>query len=148
MITSLEVYMKRIGLVLCSFLGILGTGTAIPSQVNGQAELSTEKLVNALRVINTSQVPYYRETGRFANREEMLSFLRTKGIRSPIDLENPKPYELTITTSPDGMHYQITLKRTYDRNDDSTWGCKTAAFSDDAGVIFLGSALDCHAAAR
>jgi hypothetical protein len=88
--------MKRIGLVLCGLLGILGTGTAIPSQVNGQAELSTEKLVNALRVINTSQVPYYRETGRFANREEMLTFLQTKGVRSPMDLENPQPYELTI----------------------------------------------------
>jgi hypothetical protein len=139
--------MNRIWLVLCVFLGVLATGSAIPSQANGQAELSTEKLVNALRVINTEQVDYYHETGRFANREEMLAFLRTKGIRTLMDLENPKPYELTITTSPDGMHYQITLKRTSDQNDESTW-CKTAAFSDDAGVIFLGSALDCHAAAR
>jgi len=39
-------------------------------------------------------------------------------------------------------HYQITLKRPSDMNDKSTW-CKTAAFSDDAGVIFLGAAIDC-----
>ena len=74
----------------------------------------------------------------------MLTFLRKKDIlsRSAIDLENPKPYELAIATSPDGMHYQITLKRSSDMNDKSTW-CRTAAFSDDAGVIFLGAAIDC-----
>jgi hypothetical protein len=141
--------MKRICLVLCAFLGVLATGSAIPSQVSGPDEVSNLKLVNALRLLNTQEYTYRQEIGRFASREEMLTFLRTKGIlsRSPIDLENPQPYELVVTTSPDGMHYQITLKRPADMNDKSTW-CKTAAFSDDAGVIFLGSALDCAASAR
>jgi hypothetical protein len=40
------------------------------------------------------------------------------------------------------MHYQVTLKRASNMSDKSTW-CKTAAFSDDAGVIFLGAAIDC-----
>jgi hypothetical protein len=62
--------------------------------------------------------------------------------QSPIDLENPNPYEPAIATSPDGMHYQVTLKRASNMSDKSTW-CKTAAFSDDAGVIFLGAAIDC-----
>jgi len=80
-----------------------------------------------------------------AHREEMLAFLRKKGIlsQSPIDLESPKPYELAITTSPDGAHYQITLQRPSDMNNKTTW-CKTAVFSDDRGVIFLGSALGCE----
>lgn len=141
--------MKRICLVLCAFLGVLATGNAIPSQVSGPDEVSNAKLVNALRLLNTQEYVYRQEIGRFASREEMLTFLRTKGIlnRSPIDLENPQPYALVVTTSPDGMHYQITLKRPSDMNDKSTW-CKTAAFSDDAGVIFLGSALDCAASPR
>jgi hypothetical protein len=140
---------KRTCLVLCAFLGVLATGSAIPSQVSGPDEVSNTKLVNALRLLNTQEYVYRQEIGRFASREEMLTFLRTKGIlsRSPIDLENPQPYELVVTTSPDGMHYQIMLKRPSDMNDKSTW-CKTAAFSDDAGVIFLGSALDCAASAR
>ena len=135
--------------LLCGLLGILVTGVGIPLQMHGQTEIPTEKLVNALRLLNTLEYSYRHETGQFAAREEMLTFLRTKGIlsRSPIDLENPKPYELAITTSPDGMHYQITLKRLSDMNDKSTW-CKTAAFSDEAGVIFLGSALDCEASSR
>ena len=64
-----------------------------------------------------------------------------------IDLENPKPYELEITTSRDGEHYQITVKRTPDMNDEGTW-CQTAAFSDDAGVIYVGAGLDCEASAK
>ena len=44
-------------------------------------------------------------------------------------------------------HYQITLQRPSDMNDKSTW-CKTAAFSDEKGVIFLGQAIDCEAAPR
>jgi hypothetical protein len=125
--------MKRICLALLGgFLGILVTAVAIPSQVTGQAEISAEKLVNTLRLINTEEYSYRRETGRFASREELLTFLRTKGLlsqslpdlakptprfasqeetkgplsESPLDLENPKQYELTITTSSDGMHYR------------------------------------------
>jgi|SRR5580704_7978888 hypothetical protein len=172
--------MKRICLaLLCGFLGILVTAVAIPPQVNGQAEIFTEKLVNTLRFLNTEEVSYRHETGRFASREELLTFLRTKGLlsqsptdfakptrrfitreemstslqtkrplsESPIDLENPKPYELTITISSDGMHYQITLKRPSDMNDKNRW-CRTAAFSDDAGLIFLGSVIDCEPSPR
>ena len=133
--------------LLCGLLGILATGRAIPPQVNEQAP--TAKLVNALRIINTEEYSYRHEFGRFAPREEMLTFLRTKGMlsRSPIDLENPKPYELAVTTSPDGVHYQIPLKMKYDGNDKSTW-CKTGAFSDDAGVIFLGTPLGCEQPTR
>jgi transposase len=56
------------------------------------------------------------------------SYLRRKNLlsKSPTDLESPKPYELAIGTSPDGMHYQITLKRPSDMNDKATW-YKTAA---------------------
>jgi hypothetical protein len=134
-----------------------------------QSEITAEKLVNTLRFLNTQEYSYRHETGRFASREEILTFLRTKGLladrakptprfasqketkapsrESPLDPENPKPYELTITTSSDGMHYQITLKRAPDMNDKNTW-CRTAAFSDDAGLIFLGSVIDCEASSR
>ena len=142
--------MKRTCLGLfVGFLGVLATGSAILCQVNGQAESPNAKLVSALRILNTQEYVYRNEAGRFASREELLTFLRMKGVlsRSPIDLENPKPYELAITTSQDGMHYQITLKMTYDGNDKSTW-CRTAAFSDDAGVIFLGSGLGCEPPTR
>jgi hypothetical protein len=142
--------MRRVLLALfCGLLGILLIGACIPSKLNGQAEISTEKLVNTLRLLNTQEYVYQHESGRFATQTEMLSFLRTKGIlsKAPVDLENPKPYELAITTSLDGKHYQITLKPLSGMNNEGT-GCRTAAFSDDAGLIFLGSALGCEASTR
>ena len=142
--------MKRVSLGLfCGLLGILVAGVAIPPQVNAQTDIPKAKLVGVLRTLSTAEYSYRQETGRFAYLEEILTFLRKKDTlsRSPIDLENPKPYELTITTSPDGMHYQITLQRPSDMNDKTTW-CKTAAFSDDRGVIFLGSAIGCESSTQ
>jgi len=142
--------MKRIYLALfCGFLEMILMGGAIPSQANGQADSSNANLVSALRLLNTQEYTYQHDKGRFATQQEMLSFLRTKGIlsKSPIDLENPKPYELTITTSPDGKHYQITLKRSADP-DDKNAACRTAAFSDDSGLIYLGTVIGCESPTR
>ena len=140
--------MKRIGLLLfCIFLGGVLFGRPNPRQA--QTAIATEKLVTALRLLNTSEYSYMDEHHRFADRDQMLTFLRQTGClsKSSIDLENPNPYELAITTSSDGKHYQITLQRPSDMNDKGTW-CKTAAFTDDRGVIFLGQAIDCDAAPR
>ena len=138
--------MKRVFLMLfCGVLGIFVTGAAVPSQT----QIPREELVKALRFLNTEEYAYHSENGRFAPREEMVTFLRKKSSStpSPLDLGNPKLYELAITTSPDGMHYQITLGRPMDMDDKNTW-CETAAFSDERGVIFLGVALGCEAVAN
>jgi len=141
--------MKKTNLMLVVLLGSVLFGESAPRQVSAQPEIPTGKLVNAIRLLNTHEVSYRHENGRYADRDQMLAFLRQKGLlsKSPIDLENPTPYELAIATSPDGTHYQITLQRPSDMNDKSTW-CKTAAFSDEKGVIFLGQAIDCEAAPR
>jgi hypothetical protein len=142
--------MRGVSLVMfCGLLVTLVTGIAIFPQANGQTEIATESLVGALRTLNTFEYVYRGENRRFANREELLDILRQKDVlsKAAINLENPKPYELEVTTSQDGEHYQIMLKRPSDMNDKSTW-CKTAAFSDEAGVIFLGAALDCGASAK
>src|SRR5215471_2418359 len=137
--------MKKTNLMLVVLLGSVLFGESAPRQVSAQPEIPTGKLVNAIRLLNTHEVSYRHENGRYADRDQMLAFLRQKGLlsKSPIDLENPTPYELAIATSPDGTHYQITLQRPSDMNDKSTW-CKTAAFSDEKGVIFLGQAIDCE----
>ena len=142
--------MKKTSLML--FVVLLGAvlfGESTPRQVSAQPEIPTGKLVNAIRLLNTLEVSYEHENGRYADRDKMLPFLRQKGLlsKSPIDLQNPTPYELAITTTSDGTHYQITFQRPSDMNDKSTW-CKTAAFSDEKGVIFLGQAIDCAAAPR
>ncbi len=109
----------------------------------------TDVLLGAVRTMNTFEVMYSSENGRYASREELLAFLEQKGVllKIKMNLRDPEPYQLTVTTSNDGKHYQIGLKRLADPNEKGT-RCKTAVFSDDAGVIFIGSALDCEAAAQ
>ena len=135
--------------IFCTAVTIWLPGAAIPHQANAQSDIPTAKLVTAVRLLNTEEYDYKNENNRFADRDELLKFLQQSRSLSgsPIDLENPKPYELAITISSDGAHYQITLQRPSDMHDKSTW-CKTAAFSDDRGVIFLGQAIDCEAAHR
>lgn len=142
--------MKKTILILFVVLfGAVLFGESTPRQVSAQPEIPTIKLVNAIRLLNTHEVSYKHENGRYADRDQMLAFLRQKGLlsKSPMDLENPTPYDLAITTTSDGTRYQITLQRPSDMNDKSSW-CKTAAFSDEKGVIFLGQAIDCEAAPR
>ena len=98
---------RIIPVVLCALLGIVLTGETIPDQVNGQPEISTEKLVGAMRTLNTVEVSYYvNENRRYADREQLLAYLRQQGYlgnkSSPVDFEIPQPYELMITTSWDG----------------------------------------------
>lgn len=123
-------------------LALCLTGSAAQEQeVAGEPEIPTAKLVNTMRLLNTAEVC------RFASQAELLAFFRQRNLlgKSPLDLENPAPYQVQITTDPDGTHFQIIIKRPSDMNDKSTW-CRTAAFSDDPGVIFLAQAIDCPAA--
>ena len=132
------------------FLALCLTGSAKQKQgVGGEPEIPTAKLVNTMRFLGTSEVTYSSENGRFASRAELLVFLRQKNLlgKSPLDLENPEPYQVQITTDLDGTHYQISIKRAVDLDDKSTW-CRTAVFEDDTGIIFLGEAIDCPGAPK
>jgi hypothetical protein len=139
--------MLRISLALfCGLLALVVTGTVVVGrQEKEPPKNGSEALVGALRILNTWEVAHFLESGRFAAREEMLAFLKEKNSLegSPINLEDPKPYELSITTTSDGQHYQIELLRSSDTHDRSTW-CQTAGFSDERGVIYLGQALGCE----
>ena len=134
--------MANVVLALCL------TGSATQKQdVGGEPEIPTAKLVSTMRILGTTEVTYRSNNGRFAGLRELLDFLRQKNWlrKSPIDLENPEPYQVQITTDLDGTHYQISIKRAIDSGDKATW-CRTAVFEDDTGVIFLGQAIDCPAA--
>lgn len=89
--------MKTVSFAMfCGLLVVLVTEVAIFPQANGRTETPAEELVVALRTLNTTEYSYREENGRFANREEMLAFLRKEkcvSSKGAIDLENPKPYE-------------------------------------------------------
>jgi hypothetical protein len=136
--------MSRIFLVLfCGLLGGVLSGGTIPRQVNEPSDIPADKnLVIALRFLNTEQVNHLEKNHRFADRDQMLSYLQEEepgALRKlPVNLQDASSYSLAITTSADGQHYQITLQR------NATPGaCQNAAFTDDRAVIYLGRALGC-----
>jgi hypothetical protein len=54
-----------------------------------------------------------------------------------------QPYQLTVTTSLDGAHYQISLKPLLD-DGNKEGRCDKALFTDERGLLFLGEGLDCE----
>lgn len=139
---------RRVFLTASLVLALCLTGSATQTQeTTSPAALPTAKLVTTMRLLNTEQMNYRNKNHRFANQDELVTFLRESNMlgKSPLNLENPAPYQVQVTTDPNATHYQITIQRPADVNDKATW-CSTAAFSDDSGVIYLGQAIDCPAA--
>ena len=105
--------MKKLGVAIAvCLLGTAIAALAIPAETNDAPEISKAQLVTALRLLNTQEYTYRHEKGRFGTRDEMIAFLRESGglSKASMDLENPKPYEMAITTTADGQHYQITFR--------------------------------------
>lgn len=101
-----------------------------------------------MRFLNTYEYRSADKNKGFGSLGEFLGWLQETGKinEAPLSFsaESLKSYELRITATPDGKHYQISLLRASDMHDSSTW-CKPAAFTDDRGVIFLGLAIGCEA---
>jgi hypothetical protein len=69
---------RNVLLILGSTLGILVMAVASSPRASGEAEIPSKELVNTIRLLNTQEYKYRQEAGRFATREELLTFLRKK----------------------------------------------------------------------
>lgn len=136
--------MRKILAVLLVALGVgLFTSRVRSQQPTDSKDAEEWKRLGLVRSLNTEEVNYQAAHARFADRDEMVAFLRERG-NHPLasKVEHLDPYELTIFTNRDGSHYHLSLVRRYDENDESS-RCSTSIFSDDSGVIFLGLGLSC-----
>jgi hypothetical protein len=97
-----------------------------------------------LRTLNTLEYNYRERYGRFGDREQLLAYFRQSGATEGIDmLEHLQSFQLSVTTSSDGAHYQISLTPLLDDANRGSW-CDKAGFTDERGLIFLGAGLDCE----
>jgi hypothetical protein len=136
--------MKRI-VLLCALL-LFGAGICAQEK-----EIGTEKLVNWMRAVNTLQFGFKMANHKYANGEELLAFAKTAKptglVAKELTPSAMAPYTLQVTTSTDGAHYLATILRLSDMHDKATW-CKTAAFSSDSGLIYLGQNIGCSGVAN
>jgi len=134
--------MRRLLFLLCVVLGFIFTLAA-----NTREEVKSEavsKRVVMLRTLNTLEYNYKDQYGRFGNRDQLLAYFRQSGATEAADrFDHLQSFQLSVTTSLDGSHYQISLTPLLDERNKVSW-CDTAAFTDERGLIFLGAGLDCE----
>jgi hypothetical protein len=118
-----------------------------------EKEISPEQLVHFMRAVNTLQIEFKAANHKFANTDELLAAAKTQtpnGVLAFAKELTPSvlvPYSLQVTPSENGAHYLATIKRPSDMHNEATW-CKTAVFSDDSGLIYLGQNIGCRGADR
>ena len=127
----------------CAVLGLVFTLAATNTREEDKSEALSKRVV-ILRMLNTLEYNYQDEHGRFGDREQLLAYFRQTGATEKADrLEHLQPYQLTVTTSLDGAHYQISLTPLLDDGNKEGW-CDKALFTDERGLIFLGAGFDCE----
>jgi hypothetical protein len=134
--------MKKSLVSLICGLFSLTMGLGVSSRQGPNVDSAAAKLIETVRLINTEEISYRHDVGRYASREEMLGYLRDHDYlkRSPIDLINLKGYDLSITAT-NNSHFQVAVKPISQETFQST--CAAAAFSDETGIIFLGNPIGC-----
>src|SRR5580704_18681333 len=93
--------MKKSLVSLICGLFSLTMGLGVSSRQGPNVDSAAAKLIETVRLINTEEISYRHDVGRYASREEMLGYLRDHDYlkRAPIDLINLKGYDLSITAT-------------------------------------------------
>lgn len=122
------------------------------AQQKNSDEVKPQTLVHWMRSVNTLEYDYKASHGRFADVGELLTYANAQkpstnpAVPGELSQASMQPYVLQILTTGDGSHYSAKIDFPSDMHNKSTW-CKTAAFSDDSGLISLGQNIQCSATA-
>ena len=135
--------MRKLLLLLCAVLGLISTLGATSTREVDQSD-TVSKHLGMLRTLNTLEYNYRDQYGRFGDREQVLAYFRQSGATTGADkIEHLESFQLSVTTTTDGAHYQISLTPLLDKDNKKAW-CDKAGFTDERGLIFLGEGLDCE----
>ncbi len=112
---------------------------ALSKRQEAGSALSTRQALALIRTTNSTEHTIKLKTSSFASLEEVIKLSRLDGdlVLNDSSSAKVKDYRLAIVASPDGQHYQVSLR--------PVSGCAPAFFSDEAGVIYQGNGLGCPA---
>jgi hypothetical protein len=135
--------MRKLFLLSGAVLGLIFT-LAGNTREEDKSEQVSKHLV-MLRTLTTLEYNYREQYGRFGDREQILTYFRESGAtQGTMDkFEHLQSFQLSVTVSSDGAHYQISLTPLLDDANRAGW-CDRAGFADERGVIFLGAGLNCE----
>ena len=138
-----EEHLKRIALffVLLAATLVFSQQPASPAHATGTEQ--KQPAVNLLRVINTAEMNYRAQKGRFADFQQLVAanLLDPQSLRipaakwphdfNPANAKEPVPgLALTLSPSPGGDSYQVAVLAT--KHSDEHWGF----YSNQEGIIF------------
>jgi hypothetical protein len=113
-------------------------------QPPNQAQIDRERAIEVVRAINAAESDYRTANGRFAFWYEVRNFrLVTPGTQitlfpHPWWSEEVIPgYRLTLLVADEGKAYSVSL------HDMKANGCGLSVFSDQSGLIYQGTTVDC-----
>jgi hypothetical protein len=126
---------------------LLVAARAQKPQALNQPEIDRERTVEVVRVINAAEYDYRTDHGRFGSWHEVYAagdvtnLLQTwpkiRDLSIAPGTEVIPGYRLTLLVADEGMAYSISL------HDMRTHGCGLSVFSDQSGLIYQGTIIDC-----
>ena len=138
-------FIRPVGLCLTAVLAILvAVVRAQEPQPPSQAGIDRERAIEVVRAINAVESDYRTAHGRFASWYEVRSFGRL--APGPQIALSPQPwwredaipgYRLTLLVADEGKAYSVSL------HDMKANGCGLSVFSDQSGLIYQGTIVDC-----
>jgi hypothetical protein len=146
---------RPVGLCLLAVLAILLVAAHAQEPFDQVLQKnSIDKAIEVIRAINAAEYDYRNAHGRFGSwcavyvagwRTLGSLGLRTRG-ENPVqtwrdlsiaDAEVIPGYRLTLLVADDGTAYSVSL------HDMGTHGCGPSVFSDQSGLIYQGTIIDC-----
>lgn len=137
-------FIRTAGLCLTVVLVILVVVVrAQEPQLPNQAQIDRERAIDVVRDINAAESDYRTAYGRFASWYE-VGFRWIPGRSAQMTLRQPwwseqvlPGFRLTLLVADDGKAYSVSL------HDMKANGCGLSVFSDQSGIIYQGTTVDC-----
>jgi hypothetical protein len=153
-------FIRPAGLCLMVVLVILLVAArAQKPQEPDQAQIDRDRAIQVVRVINAAEYEYRIDHGRFGSWYEVHTggvrglLVPSRQLPQQLQLTNPSQtfrdlsiapgtevipgYRLTLIVAGEGMTYSISL------HDMKSHGCGLSIFSDQSGLIYEGTIIDC-----
>ena len=133
-------------LLVVFLLAAMQIGSAAQANSASSQEVRLQAL-NVVRVFNTAEIETMAAAKHYVSFEEIVKSGRlpemAKRYRNAnwtgVDFQTPEPvpgWQLRLVVAPDGQSYKLSLIQ-------KDGACRFGYFSDEAGIIYHGKAIDC-----
>lgn len=115
---------------------------AVPRLQESKDQLSSKQALNLVRTIASVEATIKIKRSSYGSIQDAIAFGQSYGDFKDVAISaadsssaTVKDYRISLVASADGQHFQISMR--------PISGCGVSFFTNEAGVIYQGSALGC-----